>query len=424
MFDRRRAIGYMRVSTPRQATNGQGLVRQKHKIHETAEKLGLKVIAIYEDTASAGGSFSDVRRDDLQDALKLAKLQDMPIIVSELNRLTREPSKVDGLILLDGVQIISAKPGEMLSAATVREVIERAQRSRINISKGTAKGHAGRKAKGEVSGHAETLEVARQNSLTTRKERAHEIRDLVASVLQSHPEYQTRTAAEVARLLNELGILSGWRRPFNTDTVRRVLRAAKKEIEERRQAHEEDDPELMSAASATPVSREEVPTHEQHVAELDALDLSLEEPMSGATGADAEDTQPDQVEDYDEEQAELDRALEEADEGDWVPTGTGAAQVGEDFDEEELADLDRALHEADQGVPVSTSPGKTPRKRKPAGTKSSTATLVNSSPIPSVAHNPVPETPTPPEQPVVEATPPVADEKGTGYENHPGYGIF
>jgi hypothetical protein len=206
--------------------------------------------------------------------------------------------------------------------------------------------------------------------------------------------------------------------------VRRVLRAAKKEIEERRQAHEEDEPELMSAASATPVSREEVPTHEQHVAELDALDLSLEEPMSGATGADAEDTQPDQVEDYDEEQAELDRALEEADEGVWVPTGTGAGEVGGDFDEEELADLDRALHEADQGVPVSTRPGRTPRKRKPAGTKSSTATVVNSSPVPSVVQNPIPETPTPPEQPVVEATPPAPDEKSTGYENHPGYGIF
>ena len=185
MSERRKAIGYLRVSTPGQVTNGLGLKRQERKIREVAERLQLEVVSIYEDVGTAGGPFSGYRRGDLQAALKVARVQDMPIIVSELSRLTREPSKVDDLILLDGVEIISSKTEETVSPTAIRKVIEQAHRSRKNISKGTVEGHARRKAKGEVSGHVETLQVARENSLLTRKERAGEI---VSTLKRMYPK--------------------------------------------------------------------------------------------------------------------------------------------------------------------------------------------------------------------------------------------
>lgn len=52
---------------------------------------------------------------------------------------------------------------------------------------------------------------------------------------------------------NDLGILSGWCRPFPRETVRRVLGADKKEPQDCRLAPEEDDPLVTPAASTTPV---------------------------------------------------------------------------------------------------------------------------------------------------------------------------
>lgn len=252
-LEKRKAIGYMRVSTPGQATNGQGLDRQERRIREAAERFGLEVIAIYQDVGTAGGPFSHLQRGDLQTALRVARMHDMPLVVSELSRLTREPSRVDDVLLLEGVQIISAKAEETVSETTMRKVIERAHRSRVNISTGTAAGHARRKAKGEVSGNVEALELARASSLASRRARASETVDLVATILENHPEYLGKTAAELAQLLTDRGILSGWGRPFTTESVRRVLRAAKKTLENRQISNAKEDLTTRSRVLSQPV---------------------------------------------------------------------------------------------------------------------------------------------------------------------------
>ncbi len=64
------AVGYVRVSTVEQATEGISLDTQKAKIRAYCELNGLTLVNIFED---AGKSAKNTKRDGLQELLLLVK---------------------------------------------------------------------------------------------------------------------------------------------------------------------------------------------------------------------------------------------------------------------------------------------------------------------------------------------------------------
>jgi DNA invertase Pin-like site-specific DNA recombinase len=83
------AIGYVRVSTPEQGRSGLGLAAQRHDIEVFAAREGLTVRAWFEDVQTGAGKDALLLRPGLAAALKEARAACCPLIVSRLDRLSR-----------------------------------------------------------------------------------------------------------------------------------------------------------------------------------------------------------------------------------------------------------------------------------------------------------------------------------------------
>ena len=82
-----KTVGYIRVSTDEQSTNGVSLAEQRAKIKGYANLYGLTLVAVIED---AGQSAKSMDRPGLRQVLDmLGKGMVEAVVVSKLDRLTR-----------------------------------------------------------------------------------------------------------------------------------------------------------------------------------------------------------------------------------------------------------------------------------------------------------------------------------------------
>lgn len=82
-----RCIGYVRVSTDEQATNGVGLEAQRAAIEQECERRGWQLVEAIED---AGYSARNLKRPGIQRALELLRLGEVDaLVVAKLDRLSR-----------------------------------------------------------------------------------------------------------------------------------------------------------------------------------------------------------------------------------------------------------------------------------------------------------------------------------------------
>lgn len=91
----KRALGYLRVSTSRQADRGMGLDVQRDRIEEFAAEQGLELVDVVEETASGavknGGELSWEHRPALINVMERARRRDFDVLlVARLDRLSRD----------------------------------------------------------------------------------------------------------------------------------------------------------------------------------------------------------------------------------------------------------------------------------------------------------------------------------------------
>ena len=93
-----KVIGYIRVSTEEQASDGVSLASQREKIEGYAKLYDLELIGIIED---AGQSGKTLDRPGLQEALAMVRKGKVGgLVIAKLDRLSR--SVVDWNTLIDG----------------------------------------------------------------------------------------------------------------------------------------------------------------------------------------------------------------------------------------------------------------------------------------------------------------------------------
>lgn len=92
------AIGYLRVSTREQGRSGLGLAAQQHDIERFAMKEGLSIKSWYQDIQTGAGKDALLLRPGLATALKTARAAHCPLIVSRLDRLSRNVHFITGLM--------------------------------------------------------------------------------------------------------------------------------------------------------------------------------------------------------------------------------------------------------------------------------------------------------------------------------------
>jgi DNA invertase Pin-like site-specific DNA recombinase len=92
------AIGYLRVSTREQGRSGLGLAAQRQEIEAFGAKEGLLVKCWYQDIQTGAGKDALLMRPGLAAALREARAARAPLIVSRLDRLSRNVLFITGLM--------------------------------------------------------------------------------------------------------------------------------------------------------------------------------------------------------------------------------------------------------------------------------------------------------------------------------------
>ena len=92
------AIGYLRVSTREQGRSGLGLAAQRFDIDAFGAREGFLVKSWYQDIQTGAGKDALLLRPGLAAALKEARAGRCPLIVSRLDRLSRNVHFITGLM--------------------------------------------------------------------------------------------------------------------------------------------------------------------------------------------------------------------------------------------------------------------------------------------------------------------------------------
>src|SRR3954451_4204593 len=91
-------IGYYRVSTKQQERSGLGLEAQRTAVQRFAEAEGLAIMAEYVEIETGKGYDALDRRPKLAAALAAAKRAKCSVLVSKLDRLSRDVAFISGLM--------------------------------------------------------------------------------------------------------------------------------------------------------------------------------------------------------------------------------------------------------------------------------------------------------------------------------------
>ena len=131
-----RVIAYLRVSTHRQHRSGLDIEAQRAAIARFGEAEGLTIIGEYVEAETGKGSDALDRRPQLAAALAAARSAKCSVLVSKLDRLSRDVAFVSGL-MAQRVPFIVAELGRDADPFMLRLYAALAEKERRLISERT-----------------------------------------------------------------------------------------------------------------------------------------------------------------------------------------------------------------------------------------------------------------------------------------------
>ena len=154
-----RAIAYLRVSTQRQERSGLGIEAQRATIARFAETERFTIIGEYVEIETGKGADALDRRPQLAAALAAAKSAKCSVIVSKLDRLSRDVAFVSGL-MAQRVPFIVAELGRDADPFMLHLYAALAEKERRLISERTKAALTAKKANGAKLGNPSNIIVA------------------------------------------------------------------------------------------------------------------------------------------------------------------------------------------------------------------------------------------------------------------------
>jgi DNA invertase Pin-like site-specific DNA recombinase len=141
------AVAYTRVSTSKQGKSGLGLEAQVDAITRFAGAEGFKIAATFTEVETGKGADALNRRPKLAAAIKAARKHGGPVIVSKLDRLSRDVHFISGL-MQHRVPFIVTELGSDVDPFVLHLFAALAQKERALISKRTKEGLQAAKRRG------------------------------------------------------------------------------------------------------------------------------------------------------------------------------------------------------------------------------------------------------------------------------------
>jgi DNA invertase Pin-like site-specific DNA recombinase len=207
------AVAYCRVSTHEQGASGLGLEAQRHAIDRFVAAEGFVVGQVFDEVVSGkGGADTLERRPKLAAAIKAARKLKGPVIVSKLDRLSRDVHFISGL-MAHKVPFIVTELGNDVDPFLLHIYAALAEKERRLISQrtkeglGTIKKHLARH--GTYVGKKSGRTITTLGGWTAGSERSKQEADALAWRLRPvMTELADLSAQQAAKELNKRGIAS------------------------------------------------------------------------------------------------------------------------------------------------------------------------------------------------------------------------
>lgn len=225
----RSAIGYLRVSTKEQGHRRNGLEAQKETIERFANSEGYEISEWYEEHLSGKGSIDALsRRPELDQALGHAKKLKCSVIVSKLDRLSRDVAFVSGL-MSRGVPFIVAELGPDVDPFILHLYAALSEKERTLISQRTKEGLKRVKkrlaAEGKKLGNNTNLGKAQKKGIKSNKRNAQHFAESVLPII-SGLQKEGLSLRKIADELNRQKIPTARGGQWHLVTIQNILKRA------------------------------------------------------------------------------------------------------------------------------------------------------------------------------------------------------
>ncbi|WP_349631341.1 recombinase family protein [Bradyrhizobium sp. AUGA SZCCT0222] len=202
-----RVIAYLRVSTQRQHRSGLGLDAQRATIERFAANESLTIAGEYIEAETGKGADALDRRPQLAAALAAAKAAKCSVVVSKLDRLSRDVAFVAGL-MAQRVPFIVAEFGRDADPFMLHLYAALAEKERRMISERTKAALAAKKAAGTALGNPRNLAQAGNLGRAALIEGADRFVESLVPVVQAVRSEGATTLRAIAQALNRRGFKS------------------------------------------------------------------------------------------------------------------------------------------------------------------------------------------------------------------------
>ena len=214
-----RAIAYLRVSTQQQQRSGLGIEAQRAAIERFAAAESLLITAEYSEFETGKGADALDRRPQLAAALAAARKAKCSIVVSKLDRLSRDVAFVSGLM----AQRVPFIVAELADPFMLHLYAALAEKERRLISERTTAALQAKKASGAKLGNPTNLCIAGAIGRDTQVHMADEFARNLMPWVQAIQKAGAATLSEIASALNARGIRPARGNNWHRSSVRNLL---------------------------------------------------------------------------------------------------------------------------------------------------------------------------------------------------------
>ncbi len=222
-----RAVAYYRVSTKQQQRSGLGLEAQRAAVTRFADAEDTTIIGEYVEAETGKGDDALERRPRLAAALAAARAAKCPVIVSKLDRLSRDVAFISGL-MAQRVPFIVAELGRDADPFMLHLYAALAEKERRLISDRTKAALAARKAKGGQLGNPRNLADAGRLGRNVQIIVADEFTANVLPVVDALRSAGADTLEAISCGLNRQGVRTARGKRWYASSVLNLLARSKK----------------------------------------------------------------------------------------------------------------------------------------------------------------------------------------------------
>lgn len=216
-----KAVAYCRVSTSEQGRSGLGLEAQQRAIQLFCEANDIELVETFVEVQS--GKLSDTTQDrpELGRALMMAKALKGPVIVSKLDRLSRDVHFISGL-MAHKIEFIVAELGRQADPFVLHIYAALAQQERKMISDRTKAGLAAAKARGVKLGNPGFGgdQAGNRAKKSRARARANALHDVIAGArARGHTSFRA-----IANYMTAAGVPSPRGKAWSPMAVHRIVK--------------------------------------------------------------------------------------------------------------------------------------------------------------------------------------------------------